>query len=176
MKKIPIYNIKGGMNNMESIKVSDTSSDYILNYMKNHTQENHAESPIDVDTVELSGLSQTALDTIQSGLKPVYIDDNNVEDLFDLVDIALKELKKQTEEYTKYLEKYREKQRIKKRIQQQKALQKAALMKDTGLLWTSELSPEAKQDVMSKSPKAISEYKLKKKLNKKAIEKQHDET
>jgi hypothetical protein len=140
------------------------------NSVKLQLQPKHADSPIDIDTVELSGVSQAIVTSVSESGKAVHIDDPEYDDLFSAIDVALQEQKKQTQEHTEYLEKYREKQRVQKHIQDQKALSKAALMKDSGVLWTSELSDEAKQIVMSQSPQAISDYKLEKKLKKEAAQ------
>jgi len=179
MKKIPIIYIKGGIRNMDMFKVGNVSYNYRTGYMKGRTQKSCEKLPVDVDTVEISGYSQIPFEKIQEELKSVYEDDGE-EDIFEVFDKAMKVLKKEAEDFVRYIEeykeiKYKERQKIKKYRQQQKVLQKAALMKATGLLWVSELSIEAKQEVMSKYPKAIADYKLKKKLEKKAAEKRHNE-
>lgn len=144
---------------MNKININDTM-DYnsMVNYMKEHTQPKHASTIIDVDTVELSGISKAVVESVRSSGKAVHIDSPEYDDLFSAIDIALQEQKKQTEEHVKFMKKYREKQEKLKRIQDQKAIVKATLMENSGHIWTSELSAASKHVVMSKAAKALSDY------------------
>ncbi len=152
---------------MSEIRINNNRDVYksFLNAAGETELPNQADALIDVDSVELSGMSQAALAAVRSSGK-VHVYDDDCDDLFKAVDVAIKELKKQSEDFAKYMEKYRENQRRQKKIQNHKARMKAALMKKSGLLWTSELDDSARQYVMSKSPQLFAEFDMKQKRNK----------
>ncbi|MCH5185212.1 MAG: hypothetical protein J1F64_03715 [Oscillospiraceae bacterium] len=150
-----------------------------LNPIKEYARSKYPNILPDIDTVEISGLSQadkakieadikagikkSGIETIRLGGKAVHIYDDDYDDVFKALDMALKQLKRESEEFGKYIKKYREEQKRKKRLEEQRILERIALMKKSGLLWVSDLSLEARQVVMHNSTDAISDYNEKKK-------------
>lgn len=104
--------------------------------------------------------------------KKSYCKRDDTDDTFKEYDFQSKQLRKESKEHNERIKKQREKQKETRKILRQRIEIKKALMENSGVLWTSELTAEAQQILKHHSPEILKKYLEKKKKNEKAYSNQ----